>query len=28
MRSGFTISLTPADQAQLKAVVFDRNSPQ
>jgi len=28
MRTGITISLTPADQARLEAVVSDRNSPQ
>jgi len=28
MRTGITISLTPADQAHLKAVVSDRNTPQ
>ena len=28
LRTGITISLTPADQARLEAVVSDRNSPQ
>jgi len=28
MRTGITISLTPADQAHLKAAVSDRNTPQ
>ena len=28
MRTGITISLTPADQAHLKAVVSERNTPQ
>ena len=28
MRTGITISLIPADQAHLKAVVSDRNTPE